>query len=226
MMHVLNECIQWNGYANCKQISGATVTLVEDTPDTTDGVVKISGSPEQSEKAQSLLQGFILSSASLSLSLSLSSKPWQHLPSIISLNKNKITSIILHHNINCINKLPKAQNINIYQHTNNKPHNKHFTTTITQWINKPNFLNMTWMKSVVLVNHHLLAVASRRKPSLSECTHTHTHMQNTHATSPSLYNLHFSYRKHLNPSYNPFPFHCILFYFSFETCSPRWYSLS
>lgn len=52
-----------------KQISGAAVTLVEDAPETTDGVVRIAGSPEQADKAQSLLQGFILSSASLSIFL-------------------------------------------------------------------------------------------------------------------------------------------------------------
>ena len=53
-------------------MSGATVSLIEDRPDQTEKVVQISGTPEQSERAQSLLQGFILSSNLLfSLSLSL-----------------------------------------------------------------------------------------------------------------------------------------------------------
>ncbi|KAJ1690765.1 hypothetical protein LUZ63_014920 [Rhynchospora breviuscula] len=50
-----------NKLAQISQISGATVTLDEETPDATDGVVQISGTPEQADKAQSLLQGFILS---------------------------------------------------------------------------------------------------------------------------------------------------------------------
>lgn len=48
-----------------KQMSGATVTLVEDRPEQPKRVIKISGSPEQAERAQSLLEGFILSSKSL-----------------------------------------------------------------------------------------------------------------------------------------------------------------
>lgn len=158
----MNE-FKWNGYANCKQISGATVNLVEDTPDTTDGVVKISGSPEQADKAQSLLQGFILSSASLPLSFSLF-KTLAAFTSIISLNKKKITSIILHHNINhinCINKLPKlttSTSINI-QTIN------HTTNTVQQQQHNG--------KCWALVNHHLLAVASRRKPYLLDHTHTY-----------------------------------------------------
>jgi len=43
-------------------MSGSTVSLIEDQPDQTEKVVKISGTPEQTERAQSLLQGFILSS--------------------------------------------------------------------------------------------------------------------------------------------------------------------
>ncbi|KAK1301786.1 KH domain-containing protein [Acorus calamus] len=43
------------------EISGATVSLVEDKPEQTEKVVQITGSPERAEKAQSLLQGFILS---------------------------------------------------------------------------------------------------------------------------------------------------------------------
>lgn len=48
------------------QLSGATVKLIEDGPDGTENVIQISGTPEQSERAQSLLQGFILSSEYLS----------------------------------------------------------------------------------------------------------------------------------------------------------------
>nr|UPW27177.1 RNA-binding KH domain-containing protein RCF3 [Allium cepa]UPW27178.1 RNA-binding KH domain-containing protein RCF3 [Allium cepa] len=43
------------------QMSGATVKLSDDQPDETEKVVRISGTPEQAEKAQMLLQGFILS---------------------------------------------------------------------------------------------------------------------------------------------------------------------
>lgn len=49
-------------------MSGATVTLADDRPDVLEKVVQISGTPEQTEKAKSLLQGFILSSEFLSLS--------------------------------------------------------------------------------------------------------------------------------------------------------------
>lgn len=52
-----------------KQLSGANVKLIDDRPDETEKVIQIAGTPEQAEKAQSLLQGFILSSTSLSLSL-------------------------------------------------------------------------------------------------------------------------------------------------------------
>lgn len=48
-------------------MSGASVSLIEDLPEQTEKVVRISGTPEQSERAQSLLQGFILSSKPLSL---------------------------------------------------------------------------------------------------------------------------------------------------------------
>ncbi|WVZ21527.1 hypothetical protein V8G54_008849 [Vigna mungo] len=47
------------------ELSGANVTLVEDRPDVTQKIIQISGTPEQAERAQSLLQGFILSSKSL-----------------------------------------------------------------------------------------------------------------------------------------------------------------
>ncbi|ONK66688.1 uncharacterized protein A4U43_C06F10940 [Asparagus officinalis] len=43
------------------EMSGASVNLIEDQPEQTEKVVRISGTPEQSERAQSLLQGFILS---------------------------------------------------------------------------------------------------------------------------------------------------------------------
>ncbi|PIN21422.1 PolyC-binding proteins alphaCP-1 [Handroanthus impetiginosus] len=43
------------------EISGATVKLIEDQPEVTKKIIQISGTPEQAEKAQSLLQGFILS---------------------------------------------------------------------------------------------------------------------------------------------------------------------
>ena len=46
-------------------MSGASVTLAEDRPGVMEKVVRISGTPEQADKAQSLLQGFILSSESL-----------------------------------------------------------------------------------------------------------------------------------------------------------------
>ncbi|KAL3014803.1 hypothetical protein AAZX31_06G124900 [Glycine max] len=50
--------------AQISELSGANVTLVEDRPDVTQKIIQISGTPEQAERAQSLLQGFILSSKS------------------------------------------------------------------------------------------------------------------------------------------------------------------
>lgn len=47
--------------AQISELSGATVSLLEDGSEQTDKVVKISGTPDQAERAQSLLQGFILS---------------------------------------------------------------------------------------------------------------------------------------------------------------------
>lgn len=44
------------------QLSGANVTLIDDDPELTEKVIRIRGSPEQAERAQSLLQGFFLSS--------------------------------------------------------------------------------------------------------------------------------------------------------------------
>jgi len=45
------------------QLSGATVNFVEDRPESTQKVIQISGTQGQAEKAESLLQGFILSTA-------------------------------------------------------------------------------------------------------------------------------------------------------------------
>ncbi|KAE8727369.1 hypothetical protein F3Y22_tig00005465pilonHSYRG00118 [Hibiscus syriacus] len=50
-----------NKLAQISELSGANVTLVEDRPDEAQKIIQISGTPEQSERAQSLLQGFILS---------------------------------------------------------------------------------------------------------------------------------------------------------------------
>ena len=55
-----------------KQLSGASVKLIEDRPEVAEKTIHISGTPEQAERAQSLLQGFILSSKSLLPSLFLS----------------------------------------------------------------------------------------------------------------------------------------------------------
>lgn len=43
-------------------MSGASITVIEDRPEQSGKIVQISGSPDQAEKAQSLLMGFILSS--------------------------------------------------------------------------------------------------------------------------------------------------------------------
>ncbi|CAA2940310.1 RNA-binding KH domain-containing RCF3-like [Olea europaea subsp. europaea] len=43
------------------ELSGANVKLMEDRPEVTEKIIQISGTPEQAERAQSLLQGFILS---------------------------------------------------------------------------------------------------------------------------------------------------------------------
>lgn len=50
-----------NKLAQISELSGANVTLVEDGPDVTEKVIRISGTPDQAERAQSLLQGFFLS---------------------------------------------------------------------------------------------------------------------------------------------------------------------
>ncbi|MBA0669617.1 hypothetical protein Goklo_025490 [Gossypium klotzschianum] len=56
--------------AQISELSGANVTLVEDRPSETQKIIQISGTLEQSERAQSLLQGFILSSKPLFISMS------------------------------------------------------------------------------------------------------------------------------------------------------------
>ncbi|CAN8302099.1 unnamed protein product [Cochlearia groenlandica] len=50
-----------NKLAQISEWSGASVTLVEDLPGEIQNIIRISGTPEQAERAQSLLQGFILS---------------------------------------------------------------------------------------------------------------------------------------------------------------------
>nr|KYP60975.1 KH domain-containing protein At4g18375 family [Cajanus cajan] len=47
--------------AQISELSGANVTLVEGKEDVSQKTIQISGTPEQAERAQSLLQGFILS---------------------------------------------------------------------------------------------------------------------------------------------------------------------
>ncbi|CAL9080648.1 unnamed protein product [Musa textilis] len=61
--HAVPSLIMRSGskLAQISEISGAAVTLIEDRPEQTGKIVQISGSPEQAEKAQSLLLGFILS---------------------------------------------------------------------------------------------------------------------------------------------------------------------
>ncbi|KAL9997816.1 putative K domain-containing protein [Helianthus debilis subsp. tardiflorus] len=50
-----------NKLAQISELSGANVQLVDTSPEATEHVIKISGTREQAERAQSLLQGFILS---------------------------------------------------------------------------------------------------------------------------------------------------------------------
>ncbi|CAK9151593.1 unnamed protein product [Ilex paraguariensis] len=50
-----------NKLAQISELSGANVKLIDDRPEITEKVIQISGTPEQAERAQSLLQGFILS---------------------------------------------------------------------------------------------------------------------------------------------------------------------
>ncbi|XP_009802956.1 RNA-binding KH domain-containing protein RCF3 [Nicotiana sylvestris] len=50
-----------NKLAQISELSGANVKLIEDRPEETEKIIQISGTPEQAERAQSLLQGFILS---------------------------------------------------------------------------------------------------------------------------------------------------------------------
>ncbi|GKV25579.1 hypothetical protein SLEP1_g34994 [Rubroshorea leprosula] len=50
-----------NKLAQISEFSGANITLLDDRPEVTPKIIQISGTPEQAERAQSLLQGFILS---------------------------------------------------------------------------------------------------------------------------------------------------------------------
>lgn len=50
-----------NKLAQISELSGANIKLVDDSPEVTEKVIQISGTPDQAERAQSLLQGFILS---------------------------------------------------------------------------------------------------------------------------------------------------------------------
>ncbi|KAL5726878.1 hypothetical protein ACHQM5_000125 [Ranunculus cassubicifolius] len=50
-----------NKLAQISELSGARVAVVEDNPGGTQKIIQISGAPDQVERAQSLLQGFILS---------------------------------------------------------------------------------------------------------------------------------------------------------------------
>lgn len=52
------------------QISGAKVTLHEPRPGTSDRIVVISGTPDETQAAQSLLQAFILTGPSVT------DQPW------------------------------------------------------------------------------------------------------------------------------------------------------
>ncbi|CAN1250805.1 RNA-binding KH domain-containing protein RCF3 [Linum perenne] len=51
-----------NKLTQISELSGANIILLEDSPDVAEKIIRISGTPEQAERAQSLLQGFILSS--------------------------------------------------------------------------------------------------------------------------------------------------------------------
>ncbi|KAF5810182.1 putative K domain-containing protein [Helianthus annuus] len=50
-----------NKLAQISELSGANVKLVDTSPEAMEHIIQISGTPEQAERAQSLLQGFILS---------------------------------------------------------------------------------------------------------------------------------------------------------------------
>ncbi|XP_050237815.1 RNA-binding KH domain-containing protein RCF3 isoform X2 [Mercurialis annua] len=50
-----------NKLAQLSELSGASIRILEDSPDMTEKIIQISGTPDQVERAQSLLQGFILS---------------------------------------------------------------------------------------------------------------------------------------------------------------------
>ncbi|XP_042479914.1 RNA-binding KH domain-containing protein RCF3-like isoform X2 [Macadamia integrifolia] len=61
--HAIPKLIMRSGnkLAQISELSKASVSLVEDRPELTEKAIQISGTPEQVERAQSLLQGFILS---------------------------------------------------------------------------------------------------------------------------------------------------------------------
>lgn len=76
LLNYLGAETYWSVLHFLKQISGATVTLVKNRPEQPKRVVQISGSPEQAERAQSLLQGFILSSKLWSIFFPFSGRPF------------------------------------------------------------------------------------------------------------------------------------------------------
>jgi poly(rC)-binding protein 2/3/4 len=59
--HAVPKLSTKNKLSLISELSGANVRLLEDKPDATENIIQISGTPEQAERAQSLLQGFILS---------------------------------------------------------------------------------------------------------------------------------------------------------------------
>ncbi|KAF6146011.1 hypothetical protein GIB67_033370 [Kingdonia uniflora] len=61
--HAISKLIMRSGskLAQISELSGASVNLMGDAPEVIEKVIQISGTPDQTQKAQSLLQGFILS---------------------------------------------------------------------------------------------------------------------------------------------------------------------
>ncbi|KAL6509241.1 hypothetical protein OROGR_022551 [Orobanche gracilis] len=60
--HAANELAKKSRkLALINELSGASVKLIDDRAEVTEKIIQISGTPEQAERAQSLLQGFILS---------------------------------------------------------------------------------------------------------------------------------------------------------------------
>ncbi|CAM8977224.1 unnamed protein product [Rhodiola kirilowii] len=53
-----------NNLARLRQISGARVILQEPNPGTREGTIVISGTPDETQAAQNLLQAFILTGSS------------------------------------------------------------------------------------------------------------------------------------------------------------------